>query len=138
DQKMLRIRYEYPLLRPGVSESRIHQSDSGINGPAPCAWHSERGNLDQVCRVRGRIARRRLREFARSAVKGRRGGQTDVSPHQREFAEADETDGLFGKQLARPGRGRESAGEGVESKSHCGSSARRVRERAAAARFATA
>ena len=42
------------------------------------------------------------------------------------------------KQLARPSRGRESPREGVERKSHCGRSARRVRERAAPARFAPA
>src|SRR5512132_942048 len=111
---MFRLRHEYPLLRPGVSESRIHQSDSRINELAPCTWHSERENVDQVCRVRGRIAWRRLREPARAAVKGRRGGQTDLSPHQRNYAKADETDSVLGKQLARPRRGRESAREGIE------------------------
>ncbi len=54
------------------------------------------------------------------------------------YAEADETDRVFGEYLARPGRGRESARESVERKSHCGRSARCIRERAAAARFATA
>ena len=54
------------------------------------------------------------------------------------YAEADETDRVFGEQLARPGRGRESPRESVERKSHRGRSARRVRERAAAARFAPA
>src|SRR6266571_3045135 len=135
---MFRIRHEYLLLRPGVSESRIHQRDSGINGPAPCTWHSERENVDQVCRVRGCPAWRRLREPACAAVKGGRGGQTNLSPHQRKYAQADETDRVLGKQLARPRRGRESARESVERKSHCGRSARCIRERAAPARVATA
>src|SRR5439155_19468227 len=114
---MFRVRHECPLLRPRVSESRIHQSDPGVNGPAPCTWHSERENLDQVCRVRGRLARRRLRESARAAVKEGRGGQTYASSHQRKYAQADETDGVPGKQLARPGGGRESARESVKRKS---------------------
>src|SRR5213075_1241400 len=106
---MFRIRHEYPLLRPGVSESRIH-------GPAPCTWHSERENVDQVCRVRGRLARRRLREPACAAAKKGRGGQTDVSPYQRKYAQADEADCVLGQQLARPDRGRGSPRKSVENK----------------------
>src|SRR4029079_18036321 len=102
---MFRVRHEYPVLRPGVSKSRIHQCDSGFNGPASCSWHSERENWDQVCRVRARLAWCRLRESARAAVKRGRGGETDVSPHQCEHAEADEIDRVFGEYLAGTGGG---------------------------------
>src|SRR4029077_1260997 len=135
---MFRVRHDYSLLRPGVPKSRIHQRDSGVNEPAPCTWHSKRENVDQVCRVRERFACRRLRESARAAVKGGRSGQTDVSPHQHKYAEADETDRVFGEYLAGPGCGRESARESVKRTSHRWRSARCIRERAAAARVATA
>src|SRR4030095_1958879 len=135
---MFRVRHEYPLLRPGVSKSRIHQSDSGVNGPAPCTWHSERENVDQVCRVRGRLAKCRLREPARAAVTGGRGGQADVSPHQRKYAEADEIDCILVKQLARRGGVREVPRESVETKNDCRCSARCLGKGTASAGFATA
>src|SRR5439155_20175081 len=96
---MFRVRHECPLLRPRVSESRIHQRDSGVNEPAPCTWHSERENLDQVCRVRGSLAWRRLCESARAAIKAGRSGETDVSPDERKYTEADETDRVSGEYL---------------------------------------
>src|SRR5205814_3896060 len=95
-------------------------------------------NVDQVCRARRRLQLRRLRESARAVVKGGRSGQTNLSPHQRKYAEADETDRVLGKQFARPGCGRDSPVESVKRESHCGRSARCIRERAAAARLPTA
>src|SRR5215831_3956211 len=47
DQEMFRFRHEHPLLRPGVSERKVHRCHSGIDGPAPRARHSKREDLDQ-------------------------------------------------------------------------------------------
>ena len=54
------------------------------------ARHSEREDLDQIRGVRGSTARRRLCHDSCAAIARRRNRQTDVSPHQRANAQADE------------------------------------------------
>ena len=73
---------EFAFFMMGMLARKMWQSERLVREQKWPSWHPERKNLDQVCRVRGRAARRRLREFARAAVKEGGGGQANLSSHQ--------------------------------------------------------